>query len=388
MWEVVGTPKEPGLFGRFEPIDVLIWYDYPRTFTLHDQDGGLCLAHWLDEDAEIMRYLVAPVTPKQIEQLKRGELSLLEGLEQPRVYVVDQANTGDTLSVWLTQVADVPQDALPVPRTMLHRSLEPILSLRATGETIKPGEIPGSVIKSTVEGAQKALKCLAEYEMDLPIRQGRPSRALQKLYDLPVQKTLAASFEVQFRSPLSEPTLFEGLAEGEIREEQDVLNRVADHLKVGLSWLTLTASEASALPVPNDKELSRVIIKALKFLTPSPRGAVRELEIRGDLATRTIEPVRLTRRSRGVVNGAISRLPAMTERRVELKGRIREINEKLMRFELHDVNQPPSPVRVCEFDAEIWDDVYEMLGVEESVDVLGLETSPSSIVRILNLKRP
>jgi len=78
----------------------------------------------------------------------------------------------------------------------------------------------------------------------------------------------------------------------------------------------------------------------------------------------------------------------MTEKRVDLKGRIREINEKLMRFELYDVNQPPSPFRVCEFDAEIWDDVYEMLGVEDTVDVLGLETSPSSIVRILNLKRP
>jgi hypothetical protein len=58
-----------------------------------------------------------------------------------------------------------------------------------------------------------------------------------------------------------------------------------------------------------------------------------------------------------------------------------------MRFELHDENQHPSTVRVCEFEAEIWDDAYEMLGVEDSVDVLGLETSPSSIVRVLDLKR-
>jgi hypothetical protein len=64
------------------------------------------------------------------------------------------------------------------------------------------------------------------------------------------------------------------------------------------------------------------------------------------------------------------------------------LNEKLMRFELHDVNQPPLPVRACEFEAEVWDDVYEMLGVEDTVDVLGLETSSTSIVRVLDLKRP
>lgn len=372
----------------FEAIEVLIWYDSPRTFTLVDNDGGLCLAHWLDEDIETMRYLVVPVSTKIIDQLKTGELSLKEGLEQPRLYVVDQANDGEIRSIWLVRSADLPQDVMPVPRTMLHRSLEPIMSLRATGDTIKPGEIPGSVIKSTVEGAQKALKCLVEYEMDMPARRGRSSRALQKLYDLPVQKTLAASFEVQFRSPLSEPNLFEGLDDSEIREEQDVLKHVAKHLQAGLTWLTSEASDTPALPIPNDAELSRVIIKALKFLTPSPLGAVKELEIRGELATRTIEPMRLTRRSRSVVNGAISRLPAMSERRVELKGRIRELNEKLMRFELHDVNLPPSAVRVCEFEAEIWDDVYEMLGVEETVDVFGLETSSTSIVHVLDLKRP
>lgn len=385
MWPVVGTPKETHLFGRFEPIDVLIWYDCPRTFTLEDHDRGLCLAHWLDEDAERMRYLVVPINSKQIELLQRGELTLLESIDQPRVYVVDQAFSGEVQGVWLTRLMDLPQDVLPVPRTMLHRSLEPILSLRATGDAIKPGEIPGSVIRSTVEGAQKALKCLAEYEMDLPARQGRPSRALQKLYDLPVQKTLAASFEVQFRSPLSEPSLFDGLDASQIREEQDVLGRVAKHLQIGLNWLTSAATEASVLPLPQDAELSRVIVKALKFLTPSSRGAIKELEIRGDLATQTLEPVRLSRKLRVVLNAAISRLPARLERRVELKGRIREVNEKLMRFELHDANEPPSFVRVCEFEAELWDDVYEMLGVEQTVDVLGLETGPNSIVRVIDL---
>jgi len=158
MWEVVGKPKDPRLFGCFEPIEVLIWYDCPRTFTMNDQDGDLCLAQWLDEDPETMRFLVVPITSKQIEQLKRGELTLRESLDQPRVYVVDQANNGDVRAVWLTELSDLPQDSLPVPRTMLHRSLEPLLSPRTTSDAVKSGEITANGFKSSVEGVQKALK--------------------------------------------------------------------------------------------------------------------------------------------------------------------------------------------------------------------------------------
>ena len=152
MWEVVGTTTEPGLFGRFEPIDVLIWYDCPRTFTLIDQDGGLCLAHWLNEAKETMSFLVAPITSHQLDELKRGDQSILECLDQPRVYIVDQDNAGEVRAVWLTQLNHVPQDALPLPRTMLHRSLEPMLSVRPTGNAAPTGEIPGSVMNSTNPG--------------------------------------------------------------------------------------------------------------------------------------------------------------------------------------------------------------------------------------------
>jgi len=198
MWPVVGIPKESLLFGLLEPFEVLIWYDCPRTFTFHDPDGGLCLAHWLDEDTEAVRYIVVPVTPKQIEQLKRGELSLRESLEQPRAYIVDQANDGKVSAVWLVKLADVPQDALSIPHTML---------------------LPES------------------------------------------------------------------------------------------------------------------------------------------------------------------------ERRVELTGRIRELNEKMMRFELHDIVQSTSSTRICEFDSELWDDVYEMLGAQMTVNVFGTETDGNSIVHVLDLIR-
>jgi len=388
MWEIKGKPVDLKRFGPFEPLRVLNYYDGPRIFTFNDADDALCLACWSDEDEKYSRFLVAAVTDQIIVDLEGGLLSVREALAQPRLWVVDWAQDGSLADAWLVAHKDVPEDSQPRPRTMLHRSLDPILSVRATGEAIRPGEIPGSVIKSIVEGAQRAIKCLAEYEMDLPARKGRPSRALQKLYDLPVQKTLAASFEVQFRSPLSEPDLFEGLEENEIREEREVLSHVADHLKAGLSWLTTTPSAATALPVPGDPELSRSIIKALKFLTPSPRSPIREMEIRGELATRSVEPIYLPRSARSILNGAMSRVPALKEWRVKLTGRIRELNERLMRFELHDVVHRPTTVRVCEFDVDFWDDVYEMLGVEETVDVLGVETSPTSIVHVIDLIRP
>jgi hypothetical protein len=387
MWEIKGKPVDPKRFGPFEPLRVLNYYDGPRIFTFNDADDALSLACWSDEDEKHSRFLVVAVTDQIIADLESGLLSVREALAQPRLWVIDWAQDGSLAGSWLVAHRDVPEDSQPRPRTMLHRSLDPILSLRATGEAIKAGEIPGSVIKSTVEGAQRAIKCLAEYEMDLPARKGHPSRALQKLYDLPVQKTLAASFEVQFRSPLNEPDLFKGLKDNEIQEEREVLSRVSDHLKAGLSWLTATSSGATALPVPENPELSRAIIKALKFLTPSPRGPIREMEICGELATRSAEPVRLPRRARTILNGAMSRVPALMERRVELKGRIRELNEKLMRFELHD-EEHSSPVRICKFDADFWDEVYEILGVEETVIVRGVETSPTSNVHLIDLIRP
>jgi hypothetical protein len=388
MWEIKGRPVDPKRFTPFEPLRVLNYYDGPRIFTFHDADDALCLACWSDEDEENSRFLVVAATDQIIADLEGGLLSVREALAQPRLWVVDWAQDGTLTSAWLGVLGDVPEDSQPQPRTMLHRSLDPILALRATGEAIRPGEIPGSVIKGTVEGAQRAIKCLAEYEMDLPTRKGRPSRALQKLYDLPVQKTLAASFEVQFRSPLNEPGLFEGLGESEIRDEREVLGRVADHLRAGLNWLTATSQATTALPAPDNPDLSRAIIKALKFLTPPPHGPIREMEVRGELATHTAGPVRLSRGTRSILNGAMSRIPVTKERRVELSGRIRELNERLLRFELHDVKHPPAAFRVCEFEAEFWDDVYEMLGVEETVKVFGIETGPTSVVRVIDLIRP
>lgn len=181
MWQVKGKQVDTSRFALFEPIRVLNYYDGPRIFTFNDIDDALCLACWNDEDEDSSRFLVVAVDEKIVADLEGGLVSVREVLTQPRLWTVDWQAKKGIINAWLIAIQDVPQDSLPTPRTMLHRSLDPLFSLRAIGETIRAGEIPGSVVRSTVEGAQKALKCLAEYEIDIQSAKGRPSRALQKL---------------------------------------------------------------------------------------------------------------------------------------------------------------------------------------------------------------
>ena len=107
------------MFGTFEPLEVLLEYDCPRTFTLLDHDGGLCLAHWLDENREVAQFVVVPFTESLLAKLRRGEMTLFEALDQPRVYCVELEYTGDVRSVCLTRFADLPADALPQAGAML-----------------------------------------------------------------------------------------------------------------------------------------------------------------------------------------------------------------------------------------------------------------------------
>lgn len=151
MWQVNGKPIDPKRFAPFEPLRVLNYYDGPRIFTFEDVDGGLCLACWSDEDENLSRFLVAPVSEKILSDLARGIVTVRESLTQAELWVVDLRHDGILTSAWLVDHKDVPEDSQPQPRAMLHRSLEPIVSRPATSETIRPGGIPGSVTKSPVK---------------------------------------------------------------------------------------------------------------------------------------------------------------------------------------------------------------------------------------------
>ena len=149
MWEIKGKPVDPKRFTPFEPLRILSYYDGPRIFTFDDADDALCLACWSDEDEKCSRFLVVAVTDQIIADLESGLLSVRKALAQPRLWVTDSGARRRPHRRLAGRPQGRPRGCQPQPRTMLHRSLDPILSLRATGEGIRPGNLPGSVIEST-----------------------------------------------------------------------------------------------------------------------------------------------------------------------------------------------------------------------------------------------
>jgi len=71
---------------------------------------------------------------------------------------------------------------------------------------------------------------------------------------------------------------------------------------------------------------------------------------------------------------------------VRLKGRVRELDADYMRFGLRDIDGG-GPNRECTFDLELWDDVHDLLGEDALVEVIGVETSPNSPIKVAFLGR-
>ena len=386
MGQVKGKAVDPGRFSPFQALKVLYDFDGPRSFTFLDGDGELNFALWFDENTEFVRYLVVPFSDDLVARLVKGQMSLREAIDQPRLWIVDVNADGTPQAAIRTHLSDLPEEELPVPGTMLLPSLEPLLSLRAIGEPIQPSAIPGSVIKFVIEGAQRAMKGLAEYELEKGEQLGRRLGAIRRLQDLPAQTIRVASFEVSFRSPIREPGLFEGLGAGETQEELAALDNIGKNLRAGLEWLTDGVCGRQELPVPDDQERSRVIVQAMRSLTPPSHGPIREVELRGRLVQKMERPFRLNRNTRSVVNATLRRFPTPSEHSVRLVGRIRELDADRLRFELREIADGAT-TRECLFDEDLWDEVHDLLGEEAQVEVLGRETSPNRPVEVAVISR-
>lgn len=389
MTKTPAIRKDPKIFGQFEPVEMYIWLDGPRTFTLLDEDGQLCLAHWLQEVGPLWQYVVVPVTASILGELNSGQQTLADVLKQPRVYLVSVRPDFTVEQVSLIAWESLPKDALPAAGTMIRRDLEPFLRIKSIGDTIRPGSVPGSVIRTTVQNAQKAIRLLVEYELDHPGRKGPRSIALRSLCDLPAQRMQAASFEVSFRAPLDQPSLFDrpDLREEYVNEERLILERVCEHLRLGIAWLESRRVHDPDTEGKIEPGLKSRILEAIKHLTPPVSGAIQQTEISGT-AFRSSMCIRLDRADRRRVASMQRATDSTSPRRFEATGTIIDIlgdsAEINVDFQLNGETRPLD----CRFSDDLWDAYGEKLRYNQLIRVYGYCLTPKGPVTVLAVEFP
>jgi hypothetical protein len=380
MWNIQSKPIDKSRFHPFEPVEVFYDFDGPRIFTVNDADGELNLAYWSDEDEHVCRYVVVPTTAKLVDSLRSGSISVFDALQQPRCWLCDISPDGGIVECQRVDFDDIPPDSLPAIGTMLLPTLEPLLTLRAIGAEIVPGQIPSSVIRACVEGVQKAFKVLSEYVLEEPSHAGRPTQFLRRLFDLPMQRFAFRSFEVSFRMPVEEQNLF--TTTGQKSPEAETLEEVGTLLKKGLKWLTTTAG-AEGVYSPDNPDEGAVVLRALKELTPSSQGSIERLELNGQLIGPRHSPLVLERSARQLVNTAIH-TRSLEPQPVDLEGRIRELDKDRLSFELREITAPPHTRRFV-FDEELLEEVFQALKDDVRVRVTGKTFPVKNLVYALAL---
>jgi hypothetical protein len=382
MWNINGKPVDLARFQPFEPVQVLYEFDGPRIFSLNDAEGELNLAYWSDEDQYVCRYVIVPTTATIVAALLKGSISVFDALNQPRCWLCDVTHVGEMSACQRVEFEAVPRDALPANGTMLLPMLEPLLTLRAVGDEIVAGQIPGSVIRACVEGVQKAFKVLSEYVLGQTPQAGRPDEFLRKLFDLPTQRFAFASFEISFRMPIEELDLF--TACGQKSPETETLEQVGALLNKGLKWLTTAAGE-EGLYSPDNADESAVVLRALKELTPSSQGSIEQLELKGQLIGPRRLPIVLQRTARQRVNAAI-RSRSLEPQPVDLAGRIRELDKDRLSFELREVAGKSQFQRFV-FDEELLEEVFQAFQDDVRVKVTGKTFPVKNLAYALALSR-
>lgn len=382
MWEIQGKEVDVGRFMPFDPVEILYEFDGPRIFTFLDADEAPNLAYWSDEDENHTRYVVVPTNKGIVDNLRNGVLSVFDALEQPRCWICDAAPDGKLIGCFLVDFGAIPKDALPARSVMLWPSLEPLLSLRAVGDEIVPGKIPGSVVRLCVEGVQRSLKVLSEYVLGQENQAGRPDEFMRKLFDLPAQRFAFASFEVSFRMPIEERNLFTSI--GQKPPEVEILEEVGGLLKKGLKWLATSAAEAGVYS-SGDSEERAAVLRALKELTPSSQGSIEQIELRGQLVGARVAPLILKKKARLQVNAAI-RSQTLEPQLVDLEGRIRELDMDRLSFELREI-EGASTTQKFVFDEELLDDVFQAVQEGQRIRVAGRTFPVKNLAYALALSR-
>jgi len=318
-------------FRRIRPERVLVEFDGLLTFTFKDVSGNLMLAHLSDEEGPQARYIVAPTTPRDIERLEKGTVSLRGALNQPLIWLLDIVE-GEAVGAWCGTLGQIPETFKPLEDAMLSPGLKPLLKLKVPDvrNRYRLGAVGATAARSLFESAEHAVAGLLSHLGDEADN-----------YQLEAQQLAFNSIEVAFQAVKKKPSA--GTKKATIGQLEGLLGE-------GLKWAS--ANGDYELP-ENDKA---AILGAVKSLAPKPDGAILKVEVSGRAVPPNLGTVPLTTN----IQAQIARQFPTEHRERFLKrvGLVRELDKDLRSFQLrkmehHDDGDSQRFFFTAEFEKEL-----------------------------------
>lgn len=359
LWQVHLHEWTGGTFRQVTPLEILVEFDQPLTFTFRDVSGTLLLAHLASYDDELSRYVVAPTTEEIIDQLKSGARAILAALDQPIVWLIDVTPDGKVAKAWVGSLRGIPVKVLPAPDVMLYAHLAPMIRLRAIGKLIEPGSLPARVVKSLVGGTENAVRWLTNHVTGEG-KPGRPANSHRSLYQLQAQQFAFRSFEVAFR-PVDPSS-------GELIRDQEAVNVVREVerlLSLGLQWV-----QTGELDTKDDAE-RQAILEAMKELSPPQGSPIERVEVSGRVVSdpdpnNAPKLSKNTRQLAGSAVGELRRGRALPEYVVRA-GRIEAVDRGKFTVTIRNNVEQDATFR---FELEFLDDVLDALNTQVDVSTV------------------
>lgn len=371
LWNVEGDVDDVRQFGNLEPEDVLYELDGPKIFTVTlGSKLHLVYESSIDRETKTVRFLIAPTSALLLSDLKTGVRSVQEVLDQPWIWVLDQAFDGANKACYVlsTGLASVPNGYKPARDIMLWPHLMPLLAVRLIGPEIRRGNVPASVIKRAADGVPAALKKCFERRNQNNSRQGRPDDSKRSFYDLPAQRFAFNSFEIAFHEGLPSTQSLLSLEDDAFGYESD-----GAELRSALEWAR------------GDTETNPdvTLAEAVEKLVPPMHGVVESVEVKGRML-HSIEPIVLSRTATKRVKSFLAKQRADERVLVGSEGFVDELDKGKLSFILRGTSEGADIVFT--FTEEFYDDILEAFTTSARVAVSGKRTLGRQAIEVIGFE--